>query len=126
LLYSTLSEARDRIAANRREEIAKMHEDIVDQRAEADHQMIEEIHQHLDEIRTEMMTHVNDSLSTIEKLLLARIETMQSEDHIHIEETHKAVLASVQAHREELADLRELMESTHRMFGGGSPASPEA
>jgi hypothetical protein len=65
LLYSTLSEARERIAAQRREEIAKMHEAMVEQHAQTDHVMIEEIHKHLDEMRAEVMTHVNASLDNI-------------------------------------------------------------
>src|SRR5437762_345829 len=62
LLYSTLSEARDRAAAERREEIAKQHEAMVEKRAEADHELIRTIHEHMDEIRTEVMQHVNVSL----------------------------------------------------------------
>jgi DNA anti-recombination protein RmuC len=123
LLYSTLAEARDRIAAQRREDIAQMQEAMVEQRAQTDHELIQEIHKHLDEIRIEVMTHVNTSLDNIQNILIERLEKAQAEDHRHIEETHKAVMAGVQSHLEELAALRELVENLHRSLGGLSPAS---
>jgi hypothetical protein len=111
LLYSTLSEARDRAAAERREEIARRHEAMVEKRAEADHELIQQIHEHLDEIRTEVMQHVNVSLDSIQNLLVQRLETLQAEDHTHIEEMHKAIEASVAAHRQELAALTDLVSA---------------
>jgi hypothetical protein len=123
LLYSTLSEARERIAAQRREEIAQMHEAMVEQRAQTDHVLIEEIHKHLDEMRAEVMTHVSASLDNIQSILIERLEKTQAEDHQHIEETHKAVMISAQSHLEELAELRALVEALHRNQGGLSPAT---
>jgi hypothetical protein len=123
LLYSTLSEARDQIAAHRREEIAKAHEAMVEQRAQADHVLIGEIHKHLDEMRAEVMTHVNTSLDNIQSILIGRLEKAQVEDHQHIEETHRAVMLSVQSHLEELAELRALVEALHQNRGGLSPAT---
>jgi DNA anti-recombination protein RmuC len=123
LLYSTLAGARDRIAAQRREEIAKMHEAMVEQRAQTDHELIQEIHKHMDEIRVEMMTHVNASLDNIQRILIERLEKAQAEDHRHIEETQKAVMASAQSHLQELVTLRELVENLHRSVGGLSSAS---
>src|SRR5690349_4163303 len=55
LLYSTLSEARDRAAAQRREEIAQQHENRIEARAEADHENIMKIMAHLDDLHSEVM-----------------------------------------------------------------------
>ncbi len=121
LLYSTLSEARDRAAAQRREEIAKVQEAMVEKRAQQDHELIQQIHDHLDEIRTEVMQHVNVSLDNIQNILIQRLETIQAEDHTHIEEMHKAVKTSVDDHRKELAALSELVNSMQRNFKPSSP-----
>src|SRR5690349_503032 len=59
LLYSTISEARDRAASARREEIARAHQAKVDERAEEDHERIELMHRHLNELRSEVMEHVS-------------------------------------------------------------------
>jgi len=96
LLYSTLADLRAKQAAEQRELIAQRHEKMVDQRAQEDHQKIVEIHSHLDEIQ---------------KILVERLEKLQGEDHTHIEETQKAVMASVASHHEELQDLRKLVET---------------
>src|SRR5437868_3454810 len=69
LLYSTLSEVRDREAAARREEIAAAHQAAVDARAEADHERIEQMHKHLDEIHAEIREHISGSLDNIQKML---------------------------------------------------------
>lgn len=123
LLYATISEMRERAAAQRREEIAKAHEDAVERRAQADHELIQTIHSHIDEIRAELTQHVNESLDNIEKILIERLETIQDEDHQHIEEMHKAIQISTQSHREELADLREMMEAMHKGMFGTATAS---
>jgi hypothetical protein len=109
LLYSTISEKRGREAAQRREEIAKAHTDMVEQRARIDHELIEDIHKHLDEIRAELSEHVKVSLNNIHDILVQRLETLQDEDHKHIEETHRAVLLSTEAHGKELAALAQLI-----------------
>ncbi len=111
LLYSTLADSRDRLAAQRREEIAVKHEAMVDARAQADHQKIEEIHIHLDKLDKEMQEHVNSALDNIQKILVEHLEKMQSEDHAHIADTQKAVMSSLTAHHEELVDLRKLVQT---------------
>jgi len=126
LLYSTLSDARDRAAAQRREEIAAEHQKQVDIRAEADHQRLQDINDHLDDIHTEVMAHISKSLDTIQNTLLQRLETIQSEDHDHIAETHKAINISIAAHQEELADLRQLLESVRSAVGSKSQAAPNS
>jgi hypothetical protein len=124
LLYSTLAEARDRAAAQRREEIAAAHEAMVERRAEADHELIQEIHTHLDEIRRETMEHISVSLDAIQKMLVEHMEKMQAEDHLHIEEMHKAVLASTEAHRQELASLAQLVAAMQNTLTGGNRNTP--
>ncbi len=123
LLYSTLSEVRDRTAAQRREEIAAAHEKQVEARAEADHQRLQEMHDHLDDIHTEVMTHVSKSLDAIQNTLVQRLETIQKEDHEHITETNKAINASIAAHQEELANLRQLMETLRGASAGSTPGA---
>ncbi len=111
LLYSTISEARDRVSAQRREEIAAAHEKLVEARAEQDHQRIEEINTHIDDIHAEVMQHITNSLDNIQTLLIERMKTMQEEDHAHISETNSNVMASIAAHKEELEDMRKLLDA---------------
>jgi hypothetical protein len=125
LLYSTISEKRSREAARRREEIAKVHTDMVEQRARTDHELIEEIHKHLDEIRAELVEHVNVSLDNIHDILVQRLETLQGEDHKHIEETHRAVLLSSEAHRKELTALAQLIGTLSSRSDGSDTSSGE-
>jgi DNA anti-recombination protein RmuC len=124
LLYSTLAEARDRAAAQRREEIAAAHEAMVERRAEADHELIQEIHTHLDEIRRETIEHISVSLDNIQQMLFERMEKMQEEDHLHIEEMHKAVLTSTEAHRQELTSLSQLVAAMQNSLTGGIRNTP--
>lgn len=124
LLYSTLSEQRDRAAAQRREEIAEAHMAAAERRAEADHELIQEIHTHLDEIRGQTMEHISLSLDNIQKMLVERMEKMQDEDHLHIEEMHKAVIASTEAHRQELASLSQLVNAMQNSLTGGRQNAP--
>jgi hypothetical protein len=115
LLYSTISEKRDRLAAEQRERIAAQHQEMAEQRAQQDHEQLEQI-------RDELSQHVNEALANIQQILVERLERMQIEDHEHIEETHRAVIASTDAHREELAELRELVAALHAdRFGKPNP-----
>ncbi|HVU13192.1 MAG TPA: hypothetical protein VHD90_18065 [Phototrophicaceae bacterium] len=111
LLYSTISDARDKAAAKRREEIAAEHEKMVQARADEDHARIEAINTHIDEIHQEVLEHITTSLDTIQKLLIDRMEQMQVEDHQHIIETNTNVLASIEAHKEELEDMRKVLNA---------------
>jgi hypothetical protein len=114
LLYSTLSEARDRAAAQRREEIAQQHEARIEARAETDHKNIMKIMNRLDELHNEVVEDFNSSLDNILNLINSRLEQIQNEDQSHITEAHKAVLASRDAHRKELEDLTALVESMRK------------
>src|SRR5450432_2194187 len=111
LLYSTLADLQSRSAAAQREAIAQRHEEMVDKRAWADSQKIQEIHTHLDSIDKELQQKVNTSLENIQNILVEHLERLQGEDHKHIEETHTAIMQSMTAHHEELADLRKLIQT---------------
>jgi hypothetical protein len=111
LLYSTLSEARDRAAAERREEIARIHTAMVEKRGQEDHELIRKIHEHLDEIRHEIAQHVNVSLDNIQTILVERLETLQAENHGHIEEMQQEIAANIAAHRKELVALTALVNA---------------
>jgi len=95
----------------RRVEIAAAHEKHVEKRAIEDHKRIEEINKHIDDIHQEVLEHITTSLDRIEKLMLGRIEQMQEEDHAHINETHNNVLATMASHKEELEDMRKILDS---------------
>lgn len=110
LLYSTLSEARDRAAAQRREEIAREHEARIEKRAQEDHETIVNIQRHVDKLHQEVIDHFNVSLDNILNLMLAQLAKVQTEDRSHMEEAHRAILASADAHQSELADLTAMVE----------------
>ncbi|MBX3085137.1 MAG: hypothetical protein KF716_26120 [Anaerolineae bacterium] len=111
LLYSTISEARDRIASARREQIAALHQAKVDERAQEDHERIEQMHQHLDELRREVMDHVSTSLNEIQKILMERLDTMHSTDQAQLTAMHEAVMDANQRHHEQIAALSAMVES---------------
>ena len=98
LLYSTIGEVRDRAAAQRREEIAKQHETMVEQRAQTDHELILGIQE-------ELRQHINTRLDDIQRVLTEKLETMQAQDHAAAIDMHRAVIASTESQRQELADL---------------------
>jgi hypothetical protein len=114
LLYSTLSEARDRNAALRREEIAREHEARIERRAQEDHETIAKIQTHVDKLHQEVIDHFNVSLDNILNLMLAQLAKVQSEDRTHIEEAHRAILASADAHQSELAELASMVETMRK------------
>jgi|SRR5579859_2827841 len=120
LLYSTLSEARDRAAAQRREEIAREHEARIEKRAEEDHETIARIQAHVDKLHLEVIDHFNVSLENILNLMLARLEKVQAEDRSHIEEAYRAILASADAHQSELADLASMVEMVRKKIADQS------
>lgn len=120
LLYATLSEARDRAAAQRREEIAAEHQKAVDRRSQVDHELIKMIHNHLDDIYKEITEHINVSLENIESSLVDRLERIQEEDRSHMQDTYSAIKASADAHREELSELAELVTALRNGLIGPS------
>jgi hypothetical protein len=109
LLYSTLSESRDRAAAEQREKIAATHQKMLDDQAAQDHKRIGEIHDHLNDLSTELSQHVTASLDTIQNVLISQLKTLQDEDHAHIEDTHKIILEAIAAHRSELDGINQIL-----------------
>lgn len=102
LLYSTISEVRDRTAAQRREELAKAHQDAVERRAQAEYELILKIRDDLNE-------HVSRSLDEIQQILINKLEKMQTEDHDHIEEIYKTLAHSNEVQDKELAALNKML-----------------
>ena len=104
LLYSTISEARDREAAARREQIANEHQAAVEAREQIDHELIQSIKADLNE-------HITQSLENIQKTLFDYLQKLQDEDEARDVATQKAVLATAEAHQKELEILRARVES---------------
>ena len=102
-----------------REEIAKAYEQELEKRVRADHELIEQILQ-----------------NSIENILGGRLEKIRIEDHKRLEEMQKAVIASNETLRQELAEkaqlasneslrlelaeLRELVQALHQSQFGDS------
>jgi hypothetical protein len=160
LLYATISDVRDRTAAKRaddiaktyeqvledriqerqdmakayeqvledrvqgREEIAKAYEQVLEERVQADHELIQQILQ-----------------NSIENILGGRLEKIRVEDHKRLDEMQKAVIASNEALRAELAEkamiasneslraelaeLRELVQALYQSHFGKSTVSSD-
>lgn len=102
LLYSTISEVRDRAAAQRREEIAKAHEMILDEQVASNHEL-------LVKIQEELRQHINMRLDDIQQTLLEHMETMHTEEQATAMEMHRAVITSTESQRQELADLGKMV-----------------
>lgn len=79
LLYSTLSEKRDKAAEAQREQIAAKHTEMMEMLANADHERIREIDQHLEAMQAEIKNHVNAELAEIKKLLMEELNDLHSE-----------------------------------------------
>ncbi len=97
LLYATIADVRDRAAAKRAEEIAKAYEQELEKRVRVDHELIEQILQ-----------------NSIENILGGRLEKIRFEDHKQLDEMRQAVIASTEALRAELAELRDLIQALHQ------------
>jgi len=104
LLYATIADVRDRAAAERREEIAKSYERVLEKRVQADHELIEQILQ-----------------NSIQNILVDRLEKLRAEDHKQAEELQRAVIASnEELHRAELAELTALVQALYQSYFGKS------
>jgi hypothetical protein len=122
LLYATIADVRDRAAAKRADQIAKTYEQVLEKRVQADHELIQQILQ-----------------NSIENILGGRLEKIRVEDHKKLEEMQKAVIASNEALRAELAEkaliasneslraelaaLSELVQALYQSHLGESTAS---
>lgn len=107
LLYSTIGEARDRAASKRREEIAAMHEAMVDKRAQADHEL-------LLKIQDELAQHINKRLDDIQHILLERLSQIEVNEDAQDKAMHQEVLATISAHKQELNDLNQMVKGMMR------------
>jgi hypothetical protein len=104
LLYATIADVRDR-AAERREEIAKSYEKVLETRVQADHELIQQILQ-----------------NSIQNILLDRLEKIRAEDHKQAEEMQRALIASnEELQRAKLAELTALVQALYQSYFGKSP-----
>lgn len=98
LLYSTISEARDKAASERREAIAQQHQELVDAKIAADSETLRKIE---DELRQ----HVSTQLEAIQRILLERIDT----NHAEISAMQQAIIDSANAQDKEVNAIKEMV-----------------
>jgi hypothetical protein len=123
LLYATISDVRDRAAAERADGIAKTYEQVLEDRiqgreeiAKAYEQVLEDRVQGREEIAKayeqvlEERVQADHELiqqilqNSIENILGGRLEKIRLEDHKRLDEMQKAVISSNEALRTELAE----------------------
>ncbi len=98
LLYSTISEVRDRKAAQQREAIAQRHQKIVDDQVEANTQALEKIQE-------ELQQHINSQLEAIQQILLERLDT----NHADVAAMQQAIIDSANAQDKEVGEIKKLV-----------------
>jgi hypothetical protein len=137
LLYATISDVRDRAAAKRADEIAKTYEQVLEDRiqgrqetAKAYEQILEERVQGREEMAKayeqvlEERVQADHELiqqilqNSIENILGGRLEKIRIEDHKQLDDMQKAVIASNESLRSELAELRELVQALYQSYFG--------
>lgn len=123
LLYATIADVRDRAAAKRAEEIAKAYEQVLEGRVQEHEELarayegkLEKRIQEREEIaksyeqELEKRVQADHELieqilqNSIENILGGRLEKIRVEDHKQLDEMQKAVIASNEALRAELAE----------------------
>src|SRR5579859_21995 len=153
LLYATLADVRDRAAAKRAEEMAKAYEQVLEERVQEREEIAKAYEQVLEkrvagreeiakayEQELEKRVQADHELieqilqNSIENILGGRLEKIRIEDHKKLDDMQKAVIASNETLRLELAEkarlasnetlrlelveLRELVQALHqRQFG---------
>jgi len=160
LLYATISDVRDRAAAKRADEIAKTYEQVLEDRiqgrqemAKAYEQVLEERVQGREEIAKAYEQVLEERVqadheiiqqilqNSIENILGGRLEKIRVEDHKQLDEMQKAVIASNEALRAELAEkamiasneslraelaeLRELVQALYQSHFGKPTVSSD-
>ncbi len=103
LLYSTISEVRDRKAAEQREALAAQHQKLVDDQNAANAEA-------LDKIQQELQQHINTQLETIKHILLERLEA----SHADISAMQKAIIDSANAQDIEVSAIRDMVASLRK------------
>jgi hypothetical protein len=158
LLYATIGDVRDRAAAKRADEIAKSYEQVLEERIQGREELAKAYEQELEkrvhgreelakayEQELEKRVQADHELieqilqNSIENILGGRLEKIRVEDHKQLEEMQKAVIASNEALRAELAEkaliasneslraelaeLRELVQAMYQShFGASTPS----
>ena len=100
LLYSTMSEARDKAAAERREAIAQLHQQMMDDQLAANTATLERIQE-------ELRQHINAQLQEIQTILIDRLET----SHADLSAMQQAIFDGANAQDKELSVLKNLVET---------------
>lgn len=98
LLYSTISDARDKAAMERREAIAQQHQQEMDKQLAASAAA-------LDKIQDELRQHVNAQLEAIQRILLERIDT----NHVEISAMQQAIIDSTHAQDKEVETIKQMV-----------------
>jgi len=105
LLYATIAEVRDRAAAERADEIAKAYEQVLEDRIQGREEMAKAYEQVLEErVQADHELIQQILQNSIENILGGRLEKIRLEDHKQLDEMQKAVIASNEALRTELAE----------------------
>ncbi|MBA3871772.1 MAG: hypothetical protein H0X30_21710 [Anaerolineae bacterium] len=103
LLYSTISEVRDRKAAEQREALAAQHQKLIDEQNAANAEALEKI-------QAELQQHINSQLETIKHILLERLDN----NHTEITEMQKAIIDGANAQDIEVNAIRDMVASLKR------------
>ena len=140
LLYATIADVRDRAAAKRANEIAKTYEQVLEDRIQGRQEMAKAYEQVLEErVQADHELIQQILQNSIENILGGRLEKIRIEDHKQLDEMQKAVIASNEALRTELAEkamiasneslraelaeLRELVQALYQSHFGKPTAS---
>ena len=100
LLYSTISEVRDRKAAEQREALAAQHQKLVYDQIAANSDA-------LNKIQEELRQHINSQLEEIQRILLDRLDA----NHAEISTMQKAIIDSANAQDIEVNAIRDMVAS---------------
>jgi len=100
LLYSTISEVRDRKAAEQREALAAQHQKLMDEQNAANAEALEKI-------QAELRQHINNQLHEIKHILLERLES----NHTETSALQKAIIDSANAQDIEVSAIRDMVAS---------------
>ena len=103
LLYSTISEVRDRKAAEQREKLAQRHQQIVDDQVTANSQALEKIQE-------ELQQHINNQLEAIQRILLERLDT----NHADVAAMQRAIIDSATAQDKEVSEIKKLVAAMNK------------
>lgn len=103
LLYSTISEIRDRKAAQQREALAEQHQRLVDEQINANSEA-------LAKIQDELRQHITAELDEIKRILLEQLEA----NHAETNAMQKAIIDSANAQDIEVNAIREMVAALNK------------